>query len=104
MPKRDRKSVLYRAVANLMWGAIGVAVDDDLHARIEALIAEEHSLRQAHGSAGFTERDRERMAAIEVELDRTWDLLRQREALRDAGFDPGLAHERSADVVEGYEQ
>jgi hypothetical protein len=37
-----------------------------------------------------------------VELDRLWDLLRQRRALRSAGADPDEASERDADTVEGY--
>jgi hypothetical protein len=39
-----------------------------------------------------------------VQLDRYWDLLRQRDARRRAGLDPDAAQERSADVVEGYRQ
>ena len=39
-----------------------------------------------------------------VQLDRYWDLLRQRDARRRAGLDPDGAQERSADVVEGYRQ
>ena len=41
---------------------------------------------------------------VEVELDRCWDLLRQRRALRDAGGDPGGAQVRDADTVERYLQ
>ncbi|HXU47731.1 MAG TPA: DUF2630 family protein, partial [Candidatus Binatia bacterium] len=36
--------------------------------------------------------------------DQCWDLLRQREALREFGKDPDRAQVRSADVVENYEQ
>jgi hypothetical protein len=39
-----------------------------------------------------------------VQLDRYWDLLRQRDARRRAGLDPDGAQVRSADVVEGYRQ
>ena len=48
--------------------------------------------------------DRERLNAVEVELDRCWDLLRQRRALRAAGGDPDDASVRDADVVERYRQ
>ena len=41
---------------------------------------------------------------LAVQLDRTWELLRQRDARRRAGLDPDGAAERSADVVEGYRQ
>ena len=44
------------------------------------------------------------MAELGVQLDRYWDLLRQRDARRRAGLDPDGAQERSADVVEGYRQ
>ena len=44
------------------------------------------------------------MAQLGVQLDRYWDLLRQRDARRRAGLDPDAAQERSADVVEGYRQ
>jgi uncharacterized protein DUF2630 len=39
-----------------------------------------------------------------VELDRCWDLLRQRRARRDAGQDPDLAEARPERTVEGYLQ
>ena len=42
--------------------------------------------------------------ALGVELDRTWDLLRRREARRRVGQDPDEERERSASVVEGYQQ
>jgi hypothetical protein len=41
---------------------------------------------------------------VEIELDRCWDLLRQRRALRDAGSDPDDAHVRDATTVERYLQ
>jgi hypothetical protein len=77
-------------------------MDEDLHRRITDLVAEEHELRRAHGGEGLGDDDRVRLRALEEGLDRTWDLLRQREARRAAGQDPADARERSADVVEGY--
>lgn len=68
---------------------------------IEALVAEEHRL-QAHVS--LSEEDRVRLRAVEVELDQSWDLLRQRRALRTVGQDPDKAQVRPADIVEKYEQ
>ena len=41
---------------------------------------------------------------MQVELDRCWDLLRQRRALRSAGGDPDSAALRDADTVEHYRQ
>lgn len=76
--------------------------DPEIHEHIEALIAEEHELLQRGGRR--SQADQARLDAIGVQLDRYWDLLRQRRARRDAGQDPEIAHMRSADVVEHYEQ
>ena len=82
--------------------------DDSIAARIERLVAEEHELRgrEQMDSAELDalEGDRERLRSVEVELDRCWDLLRQRRALRDAGGDPDLAEVRDAETVERYQQ
>lgn len=78
-------------------------MDDDLHQRIEAYVAEEHRLRREHGDgSGLDDDGRRRLRELEEGLDRTWDLLRQREARRAAGQDPDGAAERRTDVVEGY--
>ena len=69
-------------------------------ANIERLVDEEHSLRK-HPSLDAAER--KRLAAIEVELDQCWDLLRQRRALRETGHSPAEAHVRPPEVVEKYE-
>jgi hypothetical protein len=78
--------------------------DEQIHGRIEELVAEEHALweREAHGSA--TDADRKRLQDVGVSLDRCWDLLRQRRALREAGFDPDAARARDTEVVERYQQ
>jgi hypothetical protein len=82
--------------------------DESIAARIERLVGEEHELRareQADASDDEAlEGDRERLRSVEVELDRCWDLLRQRRALRDAGGDPDQAQVRDVDTVEGYRQ
>ena len=75
---------------------------------IEALVAEEHTLlsREPADSANSDalEGDRERLSQISIELDRCWDLLRQRRARREAGQDPDDAKERDATTVERYWQ
>ena len=75
-----------------------------IHSRIEDLVAEEHELWQREADGAATEDDRRRLADLKVSLDQLWDLLRQRRALREAGFDPDAAHERPPEVVERYEQ
>jgi Protein of unknown function (DUF2630) len=82
--------------------------DENIAGRIEQLVAEEHQLRtreQADSKdSAALEADRDRLQAVEVELDRCWDLLRQRRALRGAGADPDDAHVRDAETVERYLQ
>jgi hypothetical protein len=82
--------------------------DESVAARIERLVAEEHELLQQEQrdrtDVEGLEEDHERMDNVRVELDRCWDLLRQRRALRDAGADPDDAAVRDADVVEKYWQ
>jgi Protein of unknown function (DUF2630) len=76
--------------------------DQELHAHIERLVAQEHALLEKGGEVSSEERTR--LGAINVQLDRLWDLLRQRRAREEFGQDPRTAHERSADTVEKYLQ
>jgi hypothetical protein len=70
---------------------------------IEQLVAEEHRLLERGGqSGGLSPEEHGRLERVRVELDRLWDLLRQRRALRDAGADPDDASERDASTVENY--
>jgi hypothetical protein len=82
--------------------------DESIAAHIEKLVAEEHDLRSREqadsADVDALEDEKERLRAVEVELDRCWDLLRQRRALREAGADPEGATERDADTVERYLQ
>jgi Protein of unknown function (DUF2630) len=82
--------------------------DETIAGRIERLVAEEHDLRHREAAdslnADRLESDQERLRAVEVELDRCWDLLRQRRAIRDAGGNPDDAHVRDAGTVERYLQ
>jgi hypothetical protein len=41
---------------------------------------------------------------VQVQLDRYFDLLRQRRAREEFGQDPDVVHMRSADTVEHYQQ
>ena len=66
---------------------------------IEELVDEEKKL-YARGDVSDSERDR--LSKINVELDRCWDLLRQRRALREYGRNPDEAEVRPAKVVESY--
>lgn len=82
--------------------------DESIAARIERLVAEEHELRrreQADSTQGeHLDADRERLRSVEVELDRCWDVLRQRRAREEFGQDPEEAQVRDADTVERYLQ
>jgi hypothetical protein len=78
--------------------------DDQIHTRIEQLVAEEHELYERGAGGGLSEREHLRLDSIKVGLDQAWDLLRQRRALREAGYDPSSARVRDAEVVERYEQ
>jgi hypothetical protein len=78
--------------------------DERIHSRIEQLVAEEHELYERGAQGGLNESDHRRLESIKVGLDQSWDLLRQRRALRGAGQDPDAAQVRDPEVVERYEQ
>ncbi len=82
--------------------------DETIAARIERLVTEEKDLRgreqQDREDDRSLEADRERLQAVEIELDRCWDLLRQRRAREEFGQDPDDAEARSAGTVENYKQ
>jgi hypothetical protein len=79
--------------------------DVDIFEHINELSSEEERLyQQAGDGAGLSEAEQERLRAINVELDRCYDLLHQRQGRRDAGQDPDGTQARSARVVESYEQ
>src|SRR3954468_6629790 len=69
-----------------------MASDESLLNRIAALVAEEHRLQHREPDDAVHEdalaEDRRRLDSVSVELDRCWDLLRQRRARRPAGEDP----------------
>jgi Protein of unknown function (DUF2630) len=82
--------------------------DESIAARIESLVAQERELRRREQadsqSTDSLEADRERLRSVEIELDRCWDLLRQRRAREEFGQDPDEAQVRDADTVERYWQ
>ena len=79
--------------------------DEQISDRIEALVKEEHELLDRGGlEQGLDEAGHARLAEIKVELDRYWDLLRQRRARRRAGEDPEGASPRDPDTLEHYLQ
>lgn len=78
--------------------------DDDIAQRMHQLVAEEHALHDRMAEGMPTDEEHSRLAELEVQLDRCWDLLRQRRARRSAGQDPKSATARSAEVVERYQQ
>jgi Protein of unknown function (DUF2630) len=78
--------------------------DTDVIRHIDALVDEEHELRQRHSRDGLDDEERGRLEHLEVQLDQCWDLLRQRRARRAAGLDPDDASVRDAGTVEHYRQ
>ncbi len=75
--------------------------DSEIRGRIEALVEEEHRLRN---SGEHTDEQRARLRQIEEDRDQLWDLLRQRDAKRQYGEDPDEARPRPEQQVEGYLQ
>ena len=82
--------------------------DAQIEARIDALEQEEQRLRKDEeaqaeaGDTGAVGEDAGRLAAIKVELDQLWDLLRRREAAKNAGRNPDDEQLRGEGTVEGY--
>jgi uncharacterized protein DUF2630 len=82
--------------------------DETIGTRIEQLVDEEQRLRTREEADNedldALEADRQRLRSVGLELDRCWDLLRQRRALRAAGGDPDDAQVRDEETVEHYLQ
>jgi hypothetical protein len=73
--------------------------DGSILVHIEQLVDEERQLRQESDPADDALK---KLAQLEVELDRYWDLLRQRRARCEFGEDPEQAAVRDAGTVERY--
>jgi Protein of unknown function (DUF2630) len=82
--------------------------DESILSRLDALIDEEHALLDREQADAVDrealEADQQRLQRVSIELDRCWDLLRQRRARRAAGQDPEEAQARDAATVENYLQ
>ncbi len=76
--------------------------DEAVMGRIEELVAEEHRLLEKGDGGEMTDVNHARLKEVQVGLDRFWDLLRQRRALREFGRDPDEASSRDEGTVEGY--
>ncbi len=81
-----------------------MATDEATLAAINDLADQEHQLLNKESRQSASDADRQRLAELKVELDRNWDLLRQRRALRSAGQNPDDAVMRSESIVENYRQ
>jgi hypothetical protein len=80
-----------------------MTTDRGIHEQISDLVAREHDLRarlQAHEIEPAEEHAR--LRDLEAQLDQAWDLLRQRQALRNSGGNPAAASVRPVHEVEGY--
>lgn len=78
--------------------------DQDVMDHIEALVAEEHSLlEKAQADSGLDGDEHARLKDVQVDLDRYWDMLRQRRSMRETDGDPADAELRDANTVENYE-
>jgi Protein of unknown function (DUF2630) len=78
--------------------------DQELVARINRLVDEEHQLERTHVGKGLSPDESERLRTLEVQLDQCWDLLRQRRARREYGQNPDDASVRDPNTVERYQQ
>ena len=79
--------------------------DEKVLGRIEELVAEEHRLlHKGETEQGLGPDDHARLGEVKVQLDRCWDLLRQRRAHREFAQDPDDSQPRPRQQVEGYLQ
>jgi hypothetical protein len=78
--------------------------DQQVLERIDKLVQEEEELLHRHEGEGLDDDEHARLDELKVQLDKAWDYLRQRRALRRAGDDPDEASVRDGGTVEDYEQ
>jgi hypothetical protein len=81
-----------------------VSSDSSIHHQIADLVSRERALReQLQAGTISADEEHQQLRELEDSLDQCWDLLRQRDALRAAGRDPGSANVRPVQQVENYE-
>ncbi|MGN6259034.1 MAG: DUF2630 family protein [Solirubrobacterales bacterium] len=78
--------------------------DQQVLDRIDQLVKEEEALLHRHEGEGLDDDEHARLEELQVQLDKAYDYLRQRRALRRAGDDPDDASMRDGGTVESYEQ
>ncbi|MBO4252881.1 DUF2630 family protein [Streptomyces sp. NPDC002144] len=77
--------------------------DQRILARITEMVEDERKLRESLAAGEIdSSTEHQRLAQLEVELDRCWDLLRQRRAKAEFGENPDDAQVRPSSQVEGY--
>jgi len=76
--------------------------DEQVLERINELVAEEEGLLHRHEGEGLSSEEHARLEELKVQLDKTWDYLRQRRSLREAGDDPDEASYRDGGTIEDY--
>ena len=78
--------------------------DQQVLQRIDQLVKEEEDLLHRHEGEGLNDDEHARLDELRIQLDKTYDYLRQRRSLREVGDDPDDASMRDGGTVEGYEQ
>lgn len=76
--------------------------DQQVLSRIDQLVQEEEELLHRHEAEGLDSEEEARMEELKVQLDKAWDYLRQRRALRQYGENPDDASMRDGGTVEDY--
>ena len=76
--------------------------DQQVLDRIDSLVKEEEDLLHRHEGEGLDDDEHARLQELEVQLDKAYDFLHQRRALRRAGTDPEDASMRDGGTVEDY--
>jgi hypothetical protein len=76
--------------------------DQQVLDRIDELVKEEEDLLHRHQGEGLSSDEHARLEEVKLQLDKTWDYLRQRRSLREAGDDPDGASMRDGGTVEDY--
>lgn len=77
--------------------------DQQVLDRIDQLVKEEEALLR-HEGEGLDDDEHARLQELQLQLDKAYDYLRQRRALRRVGDNPDDASMRDGGTVESYEQ